>query len=89
MTYYIVVALKTVTLVLGGAVTYFAAKAWLRTSSPALRSLAIGFGVVTLGALLAGGVDVFLDVGRDVAVVTESALTAIGFAVIVYSLYAE
>jgi hypothetical protein len=89
MTHYIVVALKTVTLVLGGAVTYFAAKAWLRTSSPALRSLAIGFGVVTLGALLAGGVDVFLDVGRDVAVVTESALTAIGFAVIVYSLYAE
>ena len=89
MTHYIVVALKTVTLVLGGAVTYFAAKAWLRTSSPALRSLAIGFGVVTLGALLAGGVDIFLDVGRDAAVLTESALTAIGFAVIVYSLYAE
>jgi hypothetical protein len=89
MTQYIVVALKTVTLVLGGAVTYFAAKAWLRTSSPALRSLAIGFGIVTLGALLAGGVDVFLDVGRDFAVLTESALTAIGFAVIVYSLYAD
>jgi hypothetical protein len=89
MTQYIVIALKTVTLVLGGAVTYFAAKAWLRTSSPALRSLAIGFGFVTLGALLAGGVDVLLDVGRDFAVLTESALTAIGFAVIVYSLYAD
>jgi len=89
MTHYIVIALKTVTLILGGAVTYFATKAWLRTSSPALRSLAIGFGIVTLGALLAGGVDVFLDVGRDFAVLTESALTAIGFAVIVYSLYAD
>jgi hypothetical protein len=89
MTQYIVVALKTVTLVLGGAVTLFATKAWLRTSSPALRSLAIGFGFVTFGALLAGGVDVLLEVSRDFAVVTESALTAIGFAVIVYSLYAD
>jgi len=89
MTHYIVIALKTVTLVLGGAVTYFAAKAWLRTSSPALRSLAIGFGFITFGALLAGGVDVLLNVDRNFAVLTESALTAIGFAVIVYSLYAD
>jgi hypothetical protein len=90
MTYYtVVVALKTITLVLGGAVTFYAAKAWRRTSSPALRSLAIGFGFVTLGALLAGGIDVLLAVDRNVAVLTESALTAIGFAVIVYSLYAE
>ena len=90
MTHYtVVVVLKTITLVLGGAVTFYAAKAWRRTNSPALRSLAIGFGFVTLGALLAGGIDVLLDVDRNVAVLTESALTAIGFAVIVYSLYAE
>jgi hypothetical protein len=85
----VVVALKTVTLLLGGAVTYFATKAWLRTSSPALRSLAIGFGFVTLGSLLAGGLDVVLRVDQNLAVLTESALTAVGFAVIVYSLYAD
>jgi len=44
---------------------------------------------VVLADVLAGGVDVLLDVGRDFAVLTESALTAIGFAVIVYSLYAD
>lgn len=87
--YTLVVALKTVTLLLGGAVTYFAAKAWQRTGSPALRSLAIGFGFVTLGSLLAGVVDQLLNVGQTFAVLTESALTAVGFAVIVYSLYVD
>lgn len=85
----ILVALKSVTLVLGGAVTYFALQAWRRTGSPALRSLAIGFGFVTLGSLLAGFVDQALGVDQTLAVLTESALTAVGFAVIVYSLYVD
>ncbi|NIB98271.1 hypothetical protein [Halobacterium sp. R2-5] len=85
----VVVALKTVTLLLGGAVTYFAGKAWQRTGSPALRSLAIGFGFVTFGALLAGIADQLLAVDQTLAVLTESALTAVGFAVIVYSLYVD
>ncbi len=90
MTHYLpVVALKTITLALGGAVTYFALKAWKRTGSPALRSLAIGFGCVTLGSLLAGIADQVLAVDRTLAVLTESALTAVGFAVIVYSLYVD
>ncbi|MCG1004526.1 MULTISPECIES: hypothetical protein [Halobacterium] len=90
MTHYLtLVALKTITLALGGAVTYFALKAWKRTGSPALRSLAIGFGFVTLGSLLAGLADQVLAVERTLAVLTESALTAVGFAVIVYSLYVD
>ncbi|MFC3477903.1 DUF7521 family protein [Halobacterium litoreum] len=90
MRYYtVVVALKTVTLLLGGLVTYFASKAWRRTGSPALRSLAIGFGFVTLGSLLAGVADQVLAMDRTFATLTESALTAVGFAVIVYSLYAD
>ena len=87
--YTIVVALKTVTLLLGGAVTYFALKAWKRTGSPALRSLTIGFGFVTLGSLLAGGVDRLLAIDATYALAVESSLTAIGFAIILYSLYAE
>ena len=90
MRYYtVVVALKTVTLLLGGLVTYFASKAWRRTGSPALRSLAIGFGFVTLGSLLAGVADQVLAMDRTFATRTESLLTAVGFAVIVYSLYAD
>ena len=85
----IVIALKTLTLALGGVITYFAFKAYRRTGSPALRSLAIGFGIVTLGAFLAGIADQAFQIDRDLVLVIESALTAIGFAAIAYSLYAE
>jgi hypothetical protein len=84
-----VVALKTVTLVLGGLITYFAFKAYRRTGAPPLRALALGFGTVTLGSLLAGVVDRLLETAGTTALVVESALTAIGFAIILYSLYAE
>lgn len=85
----LVVALKTVTLVLGGSITYLAYKAYRRTDSPALRSLTAGFGLVTVGALLAGAVDQLAGLPTDVALVVESALTAVGFGVIVYSLYVD
>ena len=85
----VVIALKTLTLVLGGLITYFAYKAYRRTGSPALRALTIGFGIVTLGALLAGVADQALHVSRDMVLVIESALSAVGFAAIAYSLYAE
>lgn len=84
-----VVALKTVTLVLGGLITYFAFKAYRRTGAPALRALALGFGTVTFGSLLAGVVDRLLETAAASALVVESALTAVGFAIILYSLYAE
>ncbi|WP_435157081.1 DUF7521 family protein [Haladaptatus sp. DFWS20] len=85
----IVIALKTLTLALGGVITYFAYKAYRRTGSRALRSLAVGFGIVTLGAFLAGIADQAFQTDRQLVLVIESALTAIGFAAIAYSLYAE
>lgn len=84
-----IVALKTVTLVLGGLITFFAYRAYRRTGSSALRTLFVGFGVVTLGSLAAGMVDQFTGLPADYALITESALTAAGFAIILYSLYAE
>ena len=84
-----VVALKTITLVLGGLITYFAFKAYRRTGARALRALALGFGTVTLGSLLAGVIDRLLQTASTAALVVESALTAVGFAIVLYSLYAE
>lgn len=86
----LVTALKTVGLVLGGLITYYSFKAYRRTDSPALRALAVGFGVVTLGALLAGVVDQLLPgVDPNVALAVESLFTTAGFGVILYSLYVD
>ena len=104
----ILIALKTITLLLGALITYYSYKAHVRTKARPLWYLAVGFGIVTLGVLIAGIVDQVLrfaiisgqglpfalgGVGdravADAALVIESALTALGFAVIVYSLYTE
>jgi len=84
-----VVALKALTVVLGGTVTYFAARAARATGSRALRSLAVGFGIVTAGSLLAGAVDQLLGLGIETGVFVQSLLTAAGFAVLARALYVE
>ncbi|WP_276271603.1 DUF7521 family protein [Haloarcula litorea] len=83
----LVVALKTVTLLLGGLITYFAASAAVTTEARPLQLLAVGFATVTLGSLSAGVADQILSVDTGTALVAESALTAVGFAIITYSLY--
>lgn len=94
-----IVATKTVTLVLGGLITYFSLKAYRRTGASALRSLAIGFGVITFGSVLAGAIDVLPqvppfaglvpDVGLLMGIFVHSVLTMVGFMFITYSLYEE
>lgn len=84
-----VVIVKAVSLVFGALVTYYAARAYGRTGSKALRALAVGFGLVTLGALAAGVLDQVLIVDRSVALLVESSFTTLGFAVIFYSLYVD
>jgi len=84
-----IVILKTGILVLGGLITYFSYRAYQRTDAPALRALAIGFGIVTLGSLLAGGFDVVLGIPLATGVLIDAALTFVGFAVITYSLYVD
>jgi len=84
-----IVVSKTITLVLGGLVTYLAFKAYRRTDASALRALSVGFGVITVGAIVGGLVDILSSLGVLFGVLVQSVLTMVGFAVIVYSLYAE
>jgi hypothetical protein len=83
------VAVKTGTLLLGGLITFLSLKAYRRTGERALRALGVGVGLVTVGALLAGVGHQFTALTLTHSVLIESGLTFVGFAVIVYSLYAE
>lgn len=83
----LVTVLKTVTLVLGGLVTYHAVTAYRRTGSRSLRALAVGFGVVTAGSVVAGLLNLFAPLGVETALAVESTFTAVGFGAILYSLY--
>ncbi len=92
MSVYIEIAIivaKTAILLLGGSITFYALRAFRRTGDPSLRALGIGFGVVTVGALIGGVSHQIIRADLTVGIAIDSLLTAIGFAVIVYSLYVE
>ncbi len=80
---------KTLVLVVGSVITFFAFKAYRRTRRQALGYLAIGFGIVTLGLVLAGLLTEILGVSLATGVLIESVLVLIGFLVIAYSLYVQ
>ena len=52
-------------------------------------TLAVGFAIFTIGAFIGGIFDLILDLPRSIAITTESGLTVVGFAVIIFSLFAE
>jgi len=80
---------NTVTLVCGGFVTLLALRASRRTGSTALRSLAVGLGAVTAGAAIAGVLYHATAVTLATAIAVHSGLSAVGFALLAHSLYAE
>lgn len=84
---WLIISFKTITLVLGSLITYLALKAYRRTGNTSLGLLSLGFGIITLGTLLAGIADQLLRADFLIGLVIESALLAAGFLVITYSLY--
>ncbi len=80
---------KTLLLIVGGIITYFAYKAYRRTRQRPLGYLAAGFGIVTLGLVLAGLLYELLSVPLAVGILIESLLSLVGFVVIAFSLYAH
>lgn len=81
-----IAVVKTLILVIGGMVTYFAYRAYRRTGDPSLRLLAVGFGLVVTGVVLAGFTFELLNVSLGVGILLESVFVLVGLAVIAYSL---
>ncbi|MDQ2050756.1 hypothetical protein RBH26_09680 [Natronolimnohabitans sp. A-GB9] len=78
---------KTLILLVGSFITYLAFKAYRRTRQRSLGLLAVGFGFVTLGLVLAGLLYELLGVALMTGILLESLLMLVGFLVIAYSLY--
>lgn len=85
----LLIAAKTVTLVCGAVLTVLTYRAYRRTRAPAMRALMVGIGLITAGALLAGTLHQFVGLGVTTSAAIQSVFTAVGFAVLTYSLYTE
>lgn len=84
-----IIMTQTATLAFGGVITYLAWSAYRRTGSDALRTLALGLGLVAVGSLLAGLAHQLLSVSFSMGIAVQSTFTALGFLVLTYSLYLE
>lgn len=74
-------------LIFGGVVVYYAYRAYGKTKSQAMLLLAIGFAVITLGALVAGILYNFVaGTALDTVLTLQAYSQVVGFFIIVYSL---
>jgi len=85
----VLIAAKTATLAFGSVLTYLSYRAFRRTRSRALRALAVGIGLLTLGALLGGVLHQIAGIGLEASVGVQSVFTAVGFAIMTYSLFVD
>lgn len=85
----VLIAAKTATLVFGGALTLLAYRAFRRTGAIGLKILGIGIALLTTGALVGGALHQFVGVPLSVSVSAQSVFTAVGFAVMTYSLFTD
>jgi heme/copper-type cytochrome/quinol oxidase subunit 3 len=81
-----VAVVKTLILVVGGSVTYFAYSAYRRTRDESLRLLSAGFALIVVGVLLGGFTFEILRVDIGIGVLVESLFVLAGLSVIAYSL---
>ena len=81
-----IAVVKTLILIIGGVVTYLAFSAYRRTYDRALGFLAVGFGLIVIGVLLAGVTFELLNVTLGVGILVESLFVLLGLLIIAYSL---
>ena len=78
---------KFVALILGTFIVYLAYKGYRRNSSKPLLYVAVGFALITAGTIAEGVLYVVLGSELLSAIATGTAVTVLGFIVIIYSIY--
>ncbi|WP_439028683.1 DUF7521 family protein [Haloarchaeobius sp. DT45] len=82
----VLVGVQATTILVGTYLTTLARRAGRRTGAASLRSLAIGFGCITLGAVVAGVVWSVSPTAAAVGYGAQAAATAAGLVVIAVAL---
>ena len=80
-------ALKSLIGVLGLLLAYLSLKAYRKSESKNMLFLSIGFGIITVGSILAGLSFEFLGFTLLQVNIVESLMILVGFIMVMYSIY--
>ena len=80
-------ALKSLIGVLGLLLAYLSIKAYRKSKSKNMLFLSIGFGIITVGSILAGLSFEFLGFSLLQVNIVESLMILVGFIMVLYSVY--
>tara|TARA_B110000014_G_C20092102_1_gene571917 strand:- start:1040 stop:1318 length:279 start_codon:yes stop_codon:yes gene_type:complete len=80
-------ALKSLIGVLGLLLAYLSLKAYRKSKSKNMLFLSIGFGIITVGSILAGLSFEFLGFTLLQVNIVESLMILVGFIMVMYSIY--
>ena len=78
--------LKSLIVVMGGVVTWYAFKAYRRTRSRSLGTLATGFALITFGAVAGGLAHELLRTSLAFGIVLEGVFILLGLSLVGYSI---
>jgi hypothetical protein len=79
---------KVLALVLGAFIVYLAYRGYRRNRSEPLRYVALGFSLITAGTVVEGLLYAIFGEALLAAIAIGTMVTSLGFAVIIYSIYA-
>lgn len=82
-------AFYTASLAISVFITFFSYRAYERTRSSSLRSLTIGFGIISIGFVFGGGLDWFTGLDFKSVMTTQSVFTTTGLGFLMYSLFVD
>ncbi|MFB6201827.1 MAG: hypothetical protein ABEI98_07435 [Halorhabdus sp.] len=85
----VVTAAEMIVLGCTGILAYLAFRAYRRTGSPSLRTFTVGLVMVAVGSVLGGILHQLGVCSFDVSVGVDSALSALGFVIVLYALYVD
>jgi len=85
----VLTASHVVSFVFSGSICYFSYRAFRRSGSLSMRSLTVGFGIITSGLLFGGGLDWLTGLDFKTSVTIQSLFTTIGLAFLMYALFVE
>ncbi len=80
-------ALKFLVLIIGGIITYYSYRAYVLQKDRSLLHLTLGFGFITVGAIIGGIVIILTNRNFLIALLFDSIFMLVGLAFILYSLH--